>query len=68
MQMISRFKKVRNPMLDKLFQRKNKIEHEIFCIECADRLRPEEKEQIKVLRLELLNVRFQIEKIVAPQV
>ena len=55
-------------MLDKLFQRKNQIEHEIFCIECADRLRPEEKEQIRALRLELLNVRFQIEKIVAPQV
>ena len=65
---ISHFKKARRNMLDKLFEKKNQIEHEIFCIECADRLRPEEKEQIRVLRLELLNVRFQIEKIVAPQV
>ncbi len=50
-------------MIDNLFEKKNQIEHEIFCIECADKLNPSEKERLRTLRLELLNIRFQIEKL-----
>lgn len=49
-------------MVEKLIERKNQIEREIFYIECGDRLSREEKDKLNQLNNELLNVRFQIEK------
>ena len=49
-------------MLENLFEKKKKIEFEIFCIECADYLLPEEKFKLNSLNKELANIRFQIEK------
>ena len=48
--------------MEKLIHRKNQIEHEIFCIECADKLRPDERNTLYKLNKELLNIQFQIEK------
>ena len=60
--MTYRFKKVRLLMIEILIHRKNQIEHEIFCIECADKLRPDERNTLYKLNKELLNIQFQIEK------
>ena len=56
------FRKGKKFMLENLFEKKKKIEFEIFCIECADYLLPEEKFKLNSLNKELANIRFQIEK------
>lgn len=60
--MTYRSNKERNRMTEKLIERKNQIEKEIFIIECADKLSRKEREKLNQLNNELLNVRYQIEK------
>ena len=57
-----RFSEGKKRMIEKLFEKKKKIEEKIFCIECADKLRPEERSELNSLYVELSNIRFQIDK------
>ena len=50
-------------MLEKLLERKKKLEHEIYLMEFIDIMRPEQKRELEQYESELRNVEYQISQI-----